>query len=109
MKTFFFLFFTSLILSIDGFAQFPHYLMPGPVIGSVSFGDSLLNTREILQKAGIKKIYAYHTSSEKLKTYRSQTSVVNENGDIESVTTCFPKNDHTNTEWCHFDTVFYDH
>lgn len=108
MKTFFFLFFISLTLSVGGFAQFPHCLMPGPVIGSISFGDSLLNTREILQKAGIKKIYAYHTSSEKLKTYKSQTSVVNENGDIESITTCFPKNDHTNTEWCHFDTALYD-
>jgi len=82
--------------------------MPGPVIGSVSYGDSLLNSREVLQKAGIKKIYAYQTSSEKLKTYRSQTSVVNENGSIESVTTCFPKNEHTNTEWCLFDTILYD-
>jgi len=108
MKTFFFIFFILLVLSLDGLAQFPHCLMPGPVIGSVSYGDSLLNTREILQKAGIKKIYAYHSSSEKLNTYRSQTSVINKNGNIESITTCFPKNEHTNTEWCIFDTVLYD-
>lgn len=87
----------------------PYSLMPGPVIGSVSYGDSLLNTREILHKAGIKKIYAYHTSSEKLKTYRSLTSIINKNGNVESMTICFPKNEHTNTEWCNFDTVLYDH
>ena len=109
MKTFFFLFLIFLGLFSTGFAQIPYGLMPGPVIGVVSYGDSLQNTREILQKAGIKKIYAYHTSSEKLKTYRSLTSVINEYGNVESVTTCFPKNDVTNTEWCNFDTVLYDH
>lgn len=109
MKKFFLIFITSLILSLTGFAQFPYGLMPGPVIGTVSYGDSILNSRAVLQKAGIKKIYAYHTSSEKLKTYSSQTSVINENGNVESVTTCFPKNEYTNTEWCTFDTVLYDH
>ena len=108
MKTSFFLFLMSLVLSLDGFAQFPHCLMPGPVIGSVSYGDSLLNPREILQKAGIKKIYAHQSSSEKSKTYKSQTSLINKNGSIESVISCFPKNEHTNTEWCIFDTVLYD-
>ena len=61
-----------------------------------------------MQKAGIKKIYAYHTTSEKLKTYQSQTSVINENGHVESVTTCFPKNEPNKDGWCHFDTVLYD-
>ena len=108
MKKFFLLFFTSSILRLIGLAQFPHCLMPGPVIGSVTYGDSLLNSRDILQKAGIKKIYTYHTSSEKLKTYQSQTSVINENGHVESVRTCFPKNEVNKDGWCVFDTVLYD-
>jgi len=108
MKKIFLLFSTSLIVNLTGFAQFPHCLMPGPVIGSVTYGDSLLNSREILQKAGIKKIYAYNTASEKLKTYQSQTSIINENGHVESVTTCFPKNEHFKDGWCVFDTVLYD-
>ncbi len=107
MKIFFFLFFTSLLLNLTGVAQFPHCLMPGPVIG-IAFGDSLLNTREILQKSGIKKIYAYQTSSEKLKTYKSQTTIVNQSGNVESVTTSFPKNEHTKTPWSLFDTILYD-
>ena len=106
MKTFIFLFLACLIPGVTGFAQ--HYgLMPGPVIG-IAFGDSLLNTREILKKAGIKKIYAYQTASEKLKTYKTQTSVVHENGNVESVTYCFPKKEHTDSTWCLFDTILYD-
>ena len=107
MKTYFFLFLISLKVSSAGFAQIPYGLMPGPVIG-IAFGDSVLNTRDILKKSGIKKIYAYQTASEKLKTYKSQTSVINEGGNVESLTTCFPKNEHTDTTWCLFDTVLYD-
>lgn len=109
MKTFFFLFIISLIVSSPGFAQSPYGLMPGPVIG-IAFGDSLFNTRAILKKSGIKKIYAYsyQTASEKLKSYKSQTSVINESGNVESVTTCFPKNEHKDTTWCHLDTILYD-
>lgn len=108
MKTFFLLLPISLALSLTGFAQFPYSLMPDPLIGRVNYGDSLLNSREILQKAAIKKIDAYHTSSEKLKTYQSQTSIISENGHVESVRTCFPKNEVNKDGWCHFDTVLYD-
>ena len=107
MKTFIFLFLISFLVNSVGFAQIPYGIMPGPVIG-IAFGDSLLNTREILQKSGIKKIYAYQTASEKLKTYKSQTSVINEGGNVESLTTCFPRNKNTDTTWCLVDTVLYD-
>ena len=69
MKTFFFLFFIFLIISPAGYAQYPYGIMPGPVIG-IAFGDTFFNTPEILKKSGIKKVYAYQTAAEKLKSFK---------------------------------------
>ena len=107
MKTSFFLFFTLLILNLNGLAQFPHCLMPGLVFG-VMDDDTLLNTRKVLLNSGVKKIYAYQTSSESLKTHDSKTTVINESGNVESITACFSKNKDNKETWCVFDTFFYD-
>ena len=107
MKTFIFLFFFALMVSSTGYAQYPYGIMPGPVIG-IAFGDSFFNTPEILKKSGIKKIYAYQTAAAKLKSFKSETSVINESGNVVSVIKCFPKNEHSDTTWCLFDTVLYD-
>ena len=107
MKKIFFLFFTSLLLNLTGFAQFPHCLMPGYVFG-VMDEDTLLNTRKVLLNSGIKKIHAYQTSSESLKTHDSKTTVINESGNVESITACFSKNKDNKEAWCVFDTILYD-
>ena len=107
MKTFFLLFFTSSIVSLTGRAQFPHCLMPGYVFGAMD-DDTLLNTRKALLNSGIKKIHAYQTSSESLKTHDSKTTVLNESGSVQSITACFSKNKLNNEAWCVFDTIFYD-
>src|SRR5688572_19706568 len=106
MKKFFFLFFTSLILSLTGLAQFPYGLMPGLVFGVVD-DDTLLNTRKVLLNSGIKKIYAYQTSSESLKTHDSKTTVINESGNVESITACFSKNKQNKEIWCVSATFLY--
>ena len=107
MKKIPFLFFTSLILSLTGFAQFPHCLMPGLVFGVID-DDTLLNTRKVLLNSGIKKIYAYQTSSESLKTHDSKTTVLNESGNVESITACFSKNKDNKETWCVSSTFLYD-
>jgi len=107
MKRFFFLFLTLWILSLTGLTQFPHCLMPGYVFGVVD-DDTLLNTRKVLLNSGIKKIHAYQTSSKSLKTYDSKTTVLNESGNVESITACFSKNKDNKETWCVFDTILYD-
>jgi len=107
MKKIFSLFFTLLILSLTGRAQFPYSLMPGLVFGVID-DDTLLNTRKALLNSGIKKIYAYQTSSETLKTHDSKTTVLNESGNVESITACFLKNKDNKETWCVFDTFLYD-
>jgi len=107
MKKIFFLFFTLMILSLTGFAQFPHCLMPGYVFGVID-DDTLLNTRKVLLNSGIKKIYAYQTSSESLKTHDSKTTVLNESGNVESITACFSKNKDNKEPWCVSSTFLYD-
>jgi len=107
MKKIFFPFFTSLLLNVTGFAQFPHCLMPGYVFGVID-DDTLLNTRKVLLNSGIKKIHAYQTSSESLKTHDSKTTVINESGNVESITACFSKNKDNKETWCVFDTISYD-
>jgi hypothetical protein len=107
MKKTFFLFFTSPILSLSGLAQYPYGLMPGLVFGVVD-DDTLLNTRKVLLNSGIKKIHAYQTSSKSLKTHDSKTSIINESGNVESITACFSKNKDNKETWCVFDTILYD-
>ena len=107
MKKIFFLFFTSSILSLSGLAQYPYGLMPGLVFGVVD-DDTLLNTRKVFLNSGIKKIHAYQTSSKSLKTYDSKTSIINESGNVESITACFSKNKDNKEPWCVFDTILYD-
>jgi hypothetical protein len=106
MKAFITLTLAFFLFHIPAFAQFPHSLMPGQVFGTLD-DDTILNKRENLQKSGIKKIYAYQTASENLKTHTSKTTILNERGNIESITACFPKNEHTNA-WCILDTFLYD-
>ena len=81
--------------------------MPGPVFGVID-DDTLLNTRKALFNSGIKKIYAYQTSSETLKTHDSKTTVLNESGKVESISACFLKNKDNKETWCVFDTFLYD-
>jgi len=107
MKTFFFLFLNAVIISSPGYAQYPYGIMPGPVIG-IAFADTFFNTPQILKKSGIKKVYTYQTAAEKLKSFKSETSIINRRGNVVSVTKCLPKNEHTDTTWCLFDTVLYD-
>lgn len=107
MKKFLFLFFVSLILSLAVFAQFPHCLMPGYVFG-VMDDDTLLNTRKVLLNSGIKKIHAYQTSSKSLKTHDSKITVLNESGNVESITACFSKNQQNKETWCVSATYLYD-
>ena len=107
MKKIIFLFFTSLLSALAGLAQYPYGLMPGLVFGVVD-DDTLLNTRKVLLNSGIKKIHAYQTSSESLKTHDSKTTVINESGNVESITACFSKNKDNKETWCVFDTFLYD-
>lgn len=107
MKKIIFFFFTSLLLGLAGLAQYPYGLMPGLVFGVVD-DDTLLNTRKVLLNSGIRKIHAYQTSSESLKTHDSKTTVINESGNVESITACFSKNKDNKETWCVFDTFLYD-
>ena len=106
MKKIFSLFFTSSILSLTGLAQFPYGMMPGLIFGVID-DDTLLNTRKALLNSGIKKIYAYQTSSETLKTHDSKTTVLNESGNIESITACFSKKTGITKKPGVFSTRFY--
>ena len=107
MKTFIILTLTSILFCMPALAQFPYGLMPGHVFDTMD-DDTLLNKRTDLQKAGIRKIYAYQPISEKLKTYKSKTILLNERGKTESITLCFPKKEPVIESWCTSDTFLYD-
>jgi len=61
------------------------------------FGDTLVNTREILVKAGIRKVNIRQSQPVITSSMVSRTYLLNQNGNIESLQYCFynPKSDST--------------
>src|SRR4051794_38156889 len=94
-----------LLFQLSGFTQFPLYVFPMTVIGD-TYADTLINTKALIVREGIKKIYAYQTQPEATKTFVSKTMYFNENGNIEKITACFGKKE--NITFCINDTLLYD-
>jgi hypothetical protein len=98
---------TILFLQQQGIAQFPQHIFPMEVIGSM-YSDTLLNTRALMLKEGIRKVESWQTSPETTKTFASRIISLNEKGDINAVNICFPKNKDGNFTLCVQDTLLYD-
>jgi hypothetical protein len=86
-------------------AQFPVGILPIGTLG-VGEADTLLNTRAILMKAGIRS-YSYETSPHPEKMFDSKTVYINKQGNTSAVKLCdSPANG--NTVFCILDTFLYD-
>ena len=105
-KPIFFLF-SILLVNLSAPAQvLVHQFFPMGINGDM-LGDTMLNKRETLSKAGIRKITVLQVSPVVSTTFKSKTYAVNQNGNIESLRTCFsnPKSD---SGFCLKDTCFYN-
>lgn len=103
----FILFLITISLHFSGFAQFSFRVFPTGVDGD-PYADTLLNTRAILMKAGIKQVNAYRTPSETTKTFASKTVNLNKDGRITKLTTCFAPNENSSSTHCIDNTISYD-
>jgi len=94
------------LLSLQVFSQYPLYtLLPSGVSGIV-FGDTLLNTRTVLQREGIKKITAIQTSSRSHSSFTTMYKVTD--GRIEARYWCYRPAPDTAFRFCQHDTLLYD-
>ncbi|CAN5400392.1 hypothetical protein BH11BAC3_BH11BAC3_45130 [soil metagenome] len=80
----------SLCFTFPVLAQFPmHNIFPDGVIG-ISDAEILLNKKEVLLRAGIKKVTAHQSSPEAPKTFTSKSIYVNYAGNIDSIIEYYP-------------------
>ena len=100
--------FVMLLCHLYSSAQFSFHVFPMGVIGD-AYADTMLNTRVILVKAGIRKIEAYQTLPQVTKTFATKTMNFDKTGYLNKVTVCFAKNDSSNFTLCIDDTISYDH
>src|SRR5687768_4986652 len=107
MKKVVFLFPIILFVHFTGFAQFSFHVFPMGVSGD-AYADTILNTRAVLLKAGVKQINAHQTLPEVTKTFASKTVQLNKDGQIDKMTICFARNKETNFTLCVYDIIFYD-
>jgi hypothetical protein len=92
-----FIFFSIMLLGLRAPAQvLVHQFFPIGVITDI-FGDTLINKREILVKAGIRKINIRQSPPVVSSSIFSKTYLLDQNGNIESLQYCFynPKSDST--------------
>ena len=105
MKSLFILFFATLFIQFSGYGQFPLYVFPTTVSG-VPYGDTIINTRALILKEGIIKIYAWQTLPAVTKTFASKTIYYNKNGSIEATNILLGK--FKDITLSTNDTFFYD-
>jgi hypothetical protein len=92
-----FIFLSILLFSLTAQAQvLVHQFFPFGVTTDI-FGDTLINKREILVKAGIRKINIRQSPPLVSSSMVSRTYLLDRNGNIESLQYCFynPKSDST--------------
>jgi hypothetical protein len=101
-------FFTATVsIQFSAFTQFSFRVFPMGIIGD-AYVDTLLNTRSILAKSGIRQVHTYQTLPEITKSFVSKTAKLRKDGHIEKMTVCFvPSRD--NFIFCVDDTVLYDY
>jgi len=100
-------FFFSL-LCLQGFSQFPVYTIMPMGVSGVVFGDTILNTRVVLQRAGIRKITAVEVSTARGKGASFTTTYSVSNGKIASRSWCFRPAPDTAFRFCVHDSVLYN-
>lgn len=86
-------------------AQIPYSILPYGIIG-IHLVDTMLNTKEVLQKAGIRS-YSYEIIPAPEKNIATQTVNVNRQGNIVAYQTCIPKSS-ASKGFCFRDTFLYD-
>jgi hypothetical protein len=82
-----------------------HQFFPIGIKGDV-FVDTLINKREILNKAGIRKIIVRQVPPVNHSFYNSKTFTIDQDGNIESIRTYF-SNPKTDSAFCLTDSCFY--
>ena len=103
-----FLVFSVLLFSSTVPAQqvLVHQFFPMGINGD-ALGDSLINKREILHKAGIRKINVRQVPPVIHSTYNSKTLTIDQDGNIESMRTYF-SNPKTDSAFWLNDSCFYN-
>lgn len=88
-------------------AQFVERVMPAAVHAESS-ADTLLNTRQVLLKAGVKEWQVSNSDPGITKTFASKRCKVDSNGRVAKIITCFHKNQSTGFTHCITDTIVYE-
>lgn len=83
MKSLLIFFLITLLIKLSGYGQFPFYVFPTNVCG-IPYGDTIINTRALILKEKISKIYAWQTLPDVTKTFGSKAMYYNKNGSIEA-------------------------
>ncbi|SRR6266496_1103498 len=107
MKKLIIFFAATVLIQFSAFTQFSFRVFPMGIIGD-AYADTLLNTRSILAKSGIRQVHTYQTLPEITKSFVSKTTKLRKDGHIEQMTICFVPNK-DNFTFCVDDTVLYDY
>jgi len=86
-------------------AQIPYSLYPSGITG-INLADTILNTKEVLVKAGVKS-YSYQIIPAPEKTFNTETVYINRQGNIIAYQICMPKTSNS-AGFCLKDTFLYD-
>jgi hypothetical protein len=77
-------------------------------MAAYAYGDTMLNTRTILKREGIKKISVYQRPLVDKTSFTSKTEYINEQGNIYQTSVCYANTKSKNSEFCLKDTFLYD-
>lgn len=96
---------TILFFQFAVHAQIPYSILPSGIIG-IQLADTMLNTKEVLLKAGIKS-YSYQIAPFPERGFDSQTVYLNRQGNIIAYQMCMTKSS-AKPGFCVKDSFFYD-
>jgi hypothetical protein len=95
-----------LLVCLQGFSQFLLHTVLPMGVGHIVFGDTLLNTRAVLQQEGIKKITAYQTSSGNHSSFTTTSTVTD--GRILSRARCYRPSPDSAVRFCLHNSLLYN-
>jgi hypothetical protein len=96
-----------LLIRLQTYSQYSLQTLFPMGVSGIEFGDTLLNTSAILKREGIRKIFSYESSRQPIKRMQSKTYYLNEEGKIQSSSSCF-RNLNNDSGFCLTDTIIYD-
>ncbi len=94
-----------LLLHYIARAQIPYHILPSGIIG-IQLADTMLNTKEVLLKAGIKS-YRYQITPASDKRFDSQSVCLNKQGNVIAYKMCMTRSSER-PGFCVKDSFFYD-